>query len=925
VAEQQGSRGRTIAILIGALFVVVAFAQVAATFYTDWLWFQELDQTGVFWTARLSLWITGLVFAVVFFAIVYANVLIARRFAPKRLPPPVYIEGQPQDLEQVVGRVREATAPILRWLLFGVTAVMAVFVGAALAEEWPVLQLALNTQPFGVDDPQFGMDVGFYVFTLPALRLIADFLFWTLIVALVGSFVVHVLDGAVRPRARMGVFAPHVKAHLSALAALVLLAKAFDYYLDIFELNFSPRGQVLGASYTDVNAQLPALWILLFIAIGCAVALLVNIRLKGWRLPIVTLGVLFVASFALGVIWPAAVQQFRVEPNEVAAEAPYIERNITATRAAFGLDDVTVEPFPATEALTTEDIVENRVTIENVRLWDPNVVVESYKQLQEIRLYYEFYDVDVDRYTIDDEYDQVLISGREMAVEQLDDRAQTWVNQHLFYTHGYGAVVSPVNLADTNGYPSFIVKDIPPQTDTDLEIDQSRLYYGEGQSNYVVAPSGLDEFDYPTEEQEPAKNNYDGEGGVPTGSLGRRLAFALRFGTTRMLLSEFIQDDSRTLFNRTLEERIGELAPWLWLDGDPYLAIIDGRLTWIVDGYTYTSMFPYSQPLATGGFNYMRNSVKATVDAYDGTTTIYAFDEEDPVLAAWGEVFPDLLTPAEEMPEEVRLHLRYPEDLFRIQAEVYKTYHMLDPNVFYNKEDQWEIPGERREDGEVMLPYYVLMRLPGADSEEFILMQPFTPRNKDNMIGWMAAGCDPENYGRRLVYTFPKGELVFGPEQVSARINQEPEISQQLSLWNQRGSGVLFGNMLVIPIEESVVFVQPLYLRAEETPIPQLTRVIVAFGDRVAMEPDLPSALIEVFGIDEDAEEVEVEAGVETDEEAAVEATEARALELYEAAIEAQREGDWAEYGRLVDELGIILAELAGVEATASAEATPTP
>ena len=913
--EARRRTGLSVLVLIG--LAVVMGSTSLATLYTDLLWYEELGQTGVFWTTLGSRWGTGVAFAVVSFLLIYANVWVARKLAPRALLRAVEEIGDPR-VDETIRRVRQSIEPYLRLILIGGPAVLAAGIGASLATDWTTFRLALTGVEFGAVDPQFGRDIGFYVFSLPALRLVADWLFSTLLLTLVVTAGVHVIDGAVDLRARVDRFAPHVKAHLSVVAGLALASKAFDYWLSIYELNFSPRGQVLGASFTDVNAQLPALYILIAIALAAAVALLVNIRQQGWRLPIVALGVWVAASVLVGQVYPALVQQFRVDPNEIAAEQPYIERNIAATRAAFDLDDIEVQPFPASETLTAEDIAANVATIENVRLWDPNVVVNSYKQLQEIRFYYDFQDVDVDRYTIDGEYRQVLVSAREMNLAELSETASTWVNQHLVYSHGYGAVVSPVNLAGSDGFPRFIVRDLPPTGSTDLVIDEPRIYYGEETFEYVLAPTGLDEFDYPIGD-ENAVNNYDGAGGVPSGSPLDRIAFALRFGSAKILLSEYVNDDTRMLFRRSLGERLEALAPWLWLDDDPYMTIIDGRLVWILDGYTWSDSYPYSERTEFG-INYMRNSVKVTIDAYDGTTTLYAFDDEDPVLAAWRAVFPGLLVDGDRMPEGVRAHLRYPEDLFRIQAEVYKTYHMLDPRVFYNKEDQWQLPGEGSAAGP-MLPYYVLMKLPGEETEEFLLMQPFTPRNKQNMQAWLAARADGEDYGRRLAYTFPRQTLVQGPDQVAARINQDPEISQQLSLWNQRGSQVIFGNMLVIPLEESLLFIEPLYLQAEETAIPQLTRVVVAFADRVAMEADLQTALEKVFGVPVP----EVEGGAVADGEPdqvtdLPEAADAR--ELYERALEAQREGDWGEYGRLIEELGDVLEELAAgsAEATSAAE-----
>jgi len=888
-----------------ALMALLFASGAIARFYTDALWFGELGQQSVFWRTLGWKWATGGASAVAFFAILYASLRVARSMTPKTVLRSA--DAPSFRFEMAVQQVRDVASKAARPVILLVSALAALLAGVSAAESWETVALALNGGSFGAVDPQFGRDIGFYFFTLPALELLRSWLTGTLLFTLVASAVAHVLTGAIRPWDRWRGFDPHVKGHLSVIGGLIVLVQAFGYWLDIFALNYSPRGQVVGASYTDIHAQIPAYQILIAIAVLSGIALIVNIRVRGWRLPAIALGVWVAAGILVGGVYPALVQQFRVAPNEVELEAPYIERNIAATRAAFGLDDVEVRVFAATEDLTADAIAENDDTIANVRLWDPVVAEESFRQLQGIRPYYDFADVDIDRYTIDGRERQVLVSAREMNVERLATTAQTWVNQHLVYTHGYGLVVSPVNEGTTQGYPRFIVKDIPPAAEAGLEIEQPSIYFGETQTNYVVAGTDLAEFDYPVGD-ENAETSYTGLGGVSVGGPLKRAAFALRFSAPQIVFSSYIRSDSRMLYRRSIDERLGTLAPWLWIDGDPYPAIIEGRIVWIADGYTYSNRYPYAERY--GSVSYMRNAVKVTIDAYDGTTTLYAFDPDDPLLAAWRAIFPGLVQDASAMPEDVTAHLRYPEDLFTIQAEVYKTYHMKDAKVFYNKEDQWALPGESADGGEPMEPFYVLMRLPGEDAESFMLMVPFTPRTKDNMIGWMAAKSDPAEYGKRIVYTFPKQRLVLGPEQVSARINQDPVISQQLTLWNQRGSGVRFGNQLVIPLDESVVYIQPLYLQAEKTAMPQLTRVIVAYADTVVMEKDLPSALLAIFG-----ERAPVDGGEGETADAA------RAKELYDLALEAQRAGDWAAYGQYVDELGAVLEQLTG----ASVEATVTP
>ncbi|MGB4582432.1 MAG: UPF0182 family protein [Coriobacteriia bacterium] len=891
------SRNRIVTIIVAVAIGLLLASGLVAEFYTDALWYDDLGQAGVFWRTLGWEWAAGAAAALLFFVVLYVNLRIAGSMAP--VVPLRAVDSPAARLEETLRFWRERLGRFGGRVVLAVSAAAAAVSGLAIAGSWQTIALAFSGGSFGLTDPQFGRDLGFYFFTLPALRMAEEWLFGTLIFTLLATAVVHTLNGSIRPWDRLRGFDPHVKAHLSVLGGLIVVTQAFGYWLDIFELNYSPRGQVLGASYTDVHAQVPAYTILIIIALLCGIALILNIRFRGWRLPALALGTWVAAAVLVGGIYPALIQQFRVAPNEVEAESPYIERNIEATRAAFGLDEIDVRAFSAEESLLASDLAGNDATIANVRLWDPAIVVQTYRQLQGIRPYYDFTDVDIDRYAIDGVRRQVLISARELDVTKLADQAQTWVNQHLVYTHGYGLVVSPVNEASGQGYPRFIVKDIPPESDTDLTVEQPALYFGEQTTNYVIVDTDLPEFDYPVGDSN-AETSYTGTGGIEIGGGIRRAAFALRFSAPQILFSGYIRSDSQVLFRRSITERIEALAPWLYADSDPYPVIVDGRVVWVADCYTVSDRYPYSERYSTVG--YIRNAVKVTVDAYDGTTTLYAYDPNDPLLAAWDRVFPGLLTSADEMPAEIAEHLRYPSDLFMFQAEVYKTYHMLDPKVFYNKEDQWALPGEGSDGtGEPMEPFYVLMELPEESDENFMLMLPFTPRTKANMIGWMAAKSDPGSYGERVVYTFPKQRLVLGPEQVQARVNQDPIISQQLSLWNQRGSGVLFGNLLVIPVNDSIVYIQPLYLQAEQTAMPQLTRVIVTYGDQVAMEPDLPTALLAVFG-----------AVAETPVEGVVEADVGAAKDLYDKAIEAQRAGDWEAYGRYLEELGDVLGELAG-------------
>jgi uncharacterized membrane protein (UPF0182 family) len=905
-------RTRVVTAVVAVAVFLIATAGALATFYTDYLWFVDLGQPAVFWTRIWSEWGVGAVFGALTFVILFANLLVARRLRPQ-VTPAAWPQGvaltPQQQIEELLVRVRSALDPFTGWIMFVIAGLLAWGIGSSMAGNWETFRLALAGVAFGTPDAHFGLDVGFFVFTLPALRVVSDWLFGTLVLTLVVTALLHLYEGGIRPTERLQGFDPHVKAHVSVLLGLIVASKAFDYWLSIYELDFSPRGQVLGASYTDVNAQMPAYWILIIIALAVGVLLMLNIRYRGWKLPLIGLGVWIGASILIGGIYPALIQGLVVSPNELSFEKPYIQRNITATRAAFDLTSVVATGFPAAADLTAQDMSEATATVKNVRLWDPNVVVNSYKQLQEIRFYYDFQDVDIDRYTIDGVRQQALISAREMNTTQLSDQSRTWINRHLVYTHGYGVVVSPVNKVGADGLPELLVKDLPPKSATDLKVTRPGIYFGEETSDYAIVGGPQKEFDYPVG-GENAITTYAGRNGMPVGSFIHRLAFAIRTGDIEILFSSAIDSDSRMLFRRVITERVNELAPWLTLDRDPYPVITrDGKLVWVLDAYTTSTFYPYSERAAGLDVNYIRNSVKVTVDAYDGTTILYAFDDTDPVLKAYRTLFPTLLTDASKMPTDIVAHLRYPEDLFRVQAEVYKTYHMLDPVVFYNKEDQWALPGERTD--KPMDPFYLLMQLPGETSESFLLMEPFTPRNKDNMIGWMAARSDPGQYGKRIVYNFPKQRLVLGPQQIRARLNQEPEISKELTLLNQQGSEVIFGNLLVIPIKDSIVYIEPLYIQASQSPMPELKRVIVAYSDRIAMDSSLGGALMKVFGAAPPGAGTTTTTPEPGTTGGGTAADTALARDLYTKAIAAQKAGDWAAYGRYISELGATLERLA--------------
>jgi uncharacterized membrane protein (UPF0182 family) len=900
-----------IALLVVVFLALGVVAQVVPL-YTDWLWFGEVGYADVF---TRTLGFRGALFAAVALGVVLfltANLTLAARSAQ----PDVYWE-----LEDQLGLpARVVIEPLVRRFLPVVVGLIGVASGLRASVHWQTALAYLHQQPFGGVDPLFGHDLGFFVFTLPFWRLLHGWATTLVVGTLVLAFALYVLQRSLVLTTRGPRLAAGARTHLLVLGALLLGLKAAGFWLDRYELVFSPRGIVFGATYADVYASLPVLGALTVLAALCAVACLVQTSRAGLRLVaggLIVLGLAWVGGLGL---YPAFVQRFRVAPNELAAERPFIEANIRMTRQAYGLDRIEEREFPADEELDPRALERNAATIKNIRLWDHRPLLRTFGQLQEIRTYYKFVDVDNDRYTVAGEYRQLMLSARELSHQHLQG-GRSWINEHLTFTHGYGAVVGPVSRITAEGLPEFFVKDIPPQASGGFPaITRPEIYFGELSNEYALVRTREQELDYPAGDQN-VYTSYAGSGGIPLSSWLRRLAFAARFGELKIVLSDALTTDSRVLMYRTVADRVRRIAPFFAYDGDPYLVVTAaGRLAWIIDGYTTTGLYPYSDPVRGLG-NYIRNSVKATVDAYDGTVAFYLADAGDPLVRVYGAAFPGLLRPLARMPEDLRAHLRYPEDFFGIQARKYATYHMEDPQVFYNKEDLWAIPrrtveGRDRE----MESYYTIMRLPGEAREEFILLTLFNPSRRDNMIAWLAARSDPPHYGRLVVYNFPKQKLVYGPRQIDARIDQDPVISQQLSLWNQRGSTVIRGSLLAIPIDQSLIYVQPLYLAAsEQGALPELRRVIVAAGNAIAMEPTLEQALGRIFGgrpgpAPAEARPASGAAPPPPGPAAAAGPLGQQAWEIWTRAQDALRRGDWSAYGAEQKRLEDVLRALAGTK-----------
>ena len=909
---------RGFSFIVFVAIIGFSVARAVATFFTNYLWFDSVNLNSVWIKILLTKGALVGATSLLAFIFIFTNLRLAVRATPVM---DIFESFESQD---PLSRFRAWTNErFLRYRLWGSIG-LSLFLGAGASQLWEQVLLFLNQQSFGVTDPVFQADVSRYVFGLPLYRLFVSWGFQLVIFTSLIIVLFFVATGALQLRqGRLPEVSSGAKAHLSVLLAFIAILKAFAYRLDSMELLYSPRGKVFGASYTDVIAHLPALNLLILISLFGAVLLLVNIKRRGWLLPATAISLWLAVSIIVGGLVPAAIQRFRVVPDELNKELPYVENHIDYTRLAYGLDSIEEKSFAASPNLSQNDISNNKQTVDNIRLWDPTVLAETYSQLQEIRAYYALQEVDVDRYRINGELTQVMVAAREL--DQTNLPAVGWVNERLQYTHGFGVVFSPANNVASQGQPDFYVKGVPATTTVaELEVEQPRIYFGESADSveYVVVNSLQDEVDYPlsTEGQSVAYTNYSGDGGVGIGSFFRRLGFALRYSELNLLISNQLSDDSKLIMERNIVSRVKKAAPFLYTDNDPYLALIDGNLFWIIDMYTVSDKYPYAQPADTRrinensglpvNFNYLRNSVKAVVNAYDGTMNFYVVDENDPIMTAYNDIFPDLFSPKSEMSSELLDHIRYPEDLFTIQSDMYRDYHMTDPRVFYADEDPWVIPsdssttprvatlrGEFTEIGfKPMLPYYLLMSLPGETDLSYLIFQPFNPENRPNMQSFLVADADPENYGQLIDFRLPKGEFVDGPSQVATRINQDPDISQIFTLLDQQGSSVIKGNLFVVPINQSILYYQPIYLQGEQNPLPEFKFVVVVFQDRIIMSETLSEALASIFGdelISDVAEESEGESPLDLL---------AKATTAFEQAQEQLQKGNLGKYQELIDQ-----------------------
>jgi len=880
-----------------AMFCLLLFGD-SIRLYINWLWFQETGLEQVFTTTLLAKFQIGLITGGLFFILLFMNLLIAKCVAAKKGPR--LVEDNLFEIPKM-----DELAPKINKIMFWCAGIFSFLIGLGSIYKWNEFLKFLHPIPFGISDPLFSMDIGFFVFQLPFLKYLHSIFTSAVFFSSILVLALYVLERAVWIRKTGISFLPGVRIHFIGLGMLVAALVACGCWLKQYALLFSTRGVVFGASYTDIHAILPVLNILIMLAGLLIFVLVLSIFTHAWK-PIVMSVVLMILTSIIGLgFYPQIIQKLHVSPNEIAVEDPYIKLNISLTRKAYDIDKIEVKKFPLANSLTLADIRENEGTIKNIRLWEHKPLLDTYSQLQEIRTYYKFNDVDNDRYIIDGQYQQIMFSARELSSANLPSK--NWLNEHLTYTHGYGLCLGPVNRVTQEGLPEFIIKDIPPVSTVDLKVSRPEIYYGEIGNDYCFINTKAKEFDYPMGD-ENKYSVYQGKGGVKIESFWKKLLFSIHFAEPKILFSTDIVPQSRIMYYRDIQKRLDMASPFISYDSDAYLVISkDDRLFWICDGYTMSNNYPYSEPISK--INYIRNSVKTVIDAYNGSMRFYISDPDDPIIKCYSQIFPGMFQPLTNMPEDLRQHLRYPETMLKIQAQIYCSYHMQNPQVFYNKEDLWNIA--KTSDDSLMSPYYTMMKLDKKD--EFLMMMPFTPSKKDNLIAWIAARCDEPNYGKLMVYTFPKQTQVYGPSQIKARINQNTAISKELSLWNQMGSRVIHGNLLVIPVKNSIFYVEPLYLSAEKSKIPELKRVVVAFGNQIVMEETMEKALMRIFGsgmasseiTSSKEEEKSISQGMSNN--AAIQ----QAAKYFKQAENCLKNGDWAGYGEQWNGLKQVLNNLA--------------
>lgn len=900
--------------VIGSLFFSTGIGTIV-----DWLWFSQLGYREIFSTILGTEFGLGIFGAGIFLLLTGLTFVIARGVSRRSHYLTVIHRFEIPGSEQF----SEKLPPVFRGLVWVGIIFLAWIVAQWSATHWNGYLFAMHGVPIAEKDPVLGISLAFYLFRLPFIFFIYHLLLVAIIASLLIAAVAYLIEGGIWAAPQGIGVGRNARCHLMFLGGLLFLLFAWRARLGMYDLVYAPGGLVFGAGYADIHVGWPVLWILFAFCILAAAAFFLGTWNGNIRPAKYAVGALIVVAILGGLVAPAIEQNYVVAPSELEKELPYISRNIAFTRKAYGLDKFDQRNFPDIQDLTPQSIQQNAATMRNLRLWDQDAQLTTFQQLQEIRTYYDFSSVYYDRYTIDSQLRQVSLSARELSASSLPD--PNWVNQHLIYTHGYGLCMGPVNESTSDGLPMLFIKDIPPASSISLKVTRPQIYYGQLSNDYCLVKTGAKEFDYPSGDDN-VYTTYQGAGGVPVGGFWRRLLFALNFSSANILFSGYIQPNSRIMLYRQISQRVQKLAPFLSFDSHPYMVVAnDGSLQWIVDAYTTSAQYPYSDP-TDGIGNYIRNSVKIVINAYNGNVTFYVADPSDPLIQTYERIFPGVFHPLSDMSSDLRSHIRYPQDIFAIQAAKYAVYHMTDPSVFYSKEDLWRV-ATRTVNGAstAMNPYYAVMKLPEVGkTEEFILMLPFTPARKNNMIAWMAARCDGPDYGKVLVFTFPKDKLIYGPEQIQSRVNQSPTISQQLTLWDQGGSRVTRGTLLVVPVQNAVMYVEPLYLEAQSSSsIPELKRVIVAYSDHVAMEPTLGDALTTIFGGQagqtEQASSASA-AGPATSSPATTSPATAissalknlidQANQQFQDAQQRLRNGDWAGYGQAMQQLGQLLKQM---------------
>ena len=898
--------GKRIALIGIALFLLIG-SNAFINFLVDLWWFEAMEKSDVFWrilSAKAMVFVTVLL---VFSGILALNVYLAFRFT------------KGQQIKSIEG-FDIPSEKILKILTFFTTILVSLLGAIAAVSWWEEILHFLNPSDFNIQDPIFQLDIGFYIFQLPFYKVLRSWVLTSLILSIILSILIYFLKGTLQfIKSWENPFLKNAKYHLSFLLMLLVLFFASGFWLDRYELLFSESGVVFGAGYTDVHARLFANSAMTIISVLSAFLILLSIFWKrGIVLLLGSVSILVITYLGLGIVYPTIQQKYFVAPNELMKEKPYLEHNIKYTRLAYGLSKVErrnfeLEKNPEKLVLTKQDLEKNEGTINNIRLWDWRPLLTTYKQIQEIRPYYTFKDVDVDRYRIGGKIQQVMIAPRELSYEEVPENAKNWVNQHFEYTHGQGLVMSPVNRVSSNGLPEFFIKDIPPQSVIDIQVKHPEIYYGEETNHYIFTKTkfkGTQIDDISSKDQISFTNKNLKTAGVSIASFWKKIIYGLHFKNFNIVISDYLTDESNIHYFRNIREMVIKIAPFLVYDKDPYVMIHEGGIYWIIDAYTFSNRYPYSQPSQNGAFNYIRNSVKVIVNARTGETQFIVTDEDDPLVKTYRKIFPNLFRGLQEIPKNFKDHFRYPQDLFKVQAEIYLAYHMDEPEAFYKKEDMWEPPREIYNSSEQpMEPYYITMRSPESKKQEFMLILPFTPFKKNNMIAWMAAHNDSENYGKLLLYEFPKKQLVYGPMQIEARIDQSPQISELLTLWNQKGSNVIRGNLITIPIEKSLLFVEPLYLQAEQGQMPQLKRVIVSYNEQIMISESLEGALL---GISENYTPglFSSSSKDQVDDKENLSRLLNEARQLFEKSQRDLKTANWKSYGETQERLGNILKSL---------------